>query len=224
MDSLPTEPVPALLHFMLRLRDAGFMLGLEDYVALRRLVTWYLQRQEHGNGDRDSFFRLVCLICAKDKADEVALKREFDAFIKDYVRDPHAADPLQPGGPAAAPDIRPEPASQNTQIIVPSALPRAGSQVALPRVLPPPSSEVVRRDPLTQASLARTAKRPALQATLADSDLPARALRLRSDYFPITRRQMQQSWRHVRRSVRTGPRVELDIEATVEKAGREGIL
>ncbi len=47
---------------------------------------------------------------------------------------------------------------------------------------------------------------------------------LRTDYFPVKRRQMKQSWRYLRRMVREGPREELDILETVEKIGREGIV
>ncbi|PSN17484.1 hypothetical protein C7271_17495 [filamentous cyanobacterium CCP5] len=45
-----------------------------------------------------------------------------------------------------------------------------------------------------------------------------------TEFFPITRRQMKQSWRYLRRPVREGPRTELDIQATVEKLGRQGFL
>lgn len=44
------------------------------------------------------------------------------------------------------------------------------------------------------------------------------------EYFPVTRRQMKQSWRYLRRPIREGPPVELDVEATVNEIGREGIL
>jgi len=47
---------------------------------------------------------------------------------------------------------------------------------------------------------------------------------LLTEYFPVTRRQMKQSWRHLRRPVREGPPEELDVIATIEKIGREGIL
>lgn len=43
-------------------------------------------------------------------------------------------------------------------------------------------------------------------------------------YFPISRRQMKQSWRHLRCLVREGPAVELDLIATVNQIGRQGIL
>lgn len=44
------------------------------------------------------------------------------------------------------------------------------------------------------------------------------------EYFPVTRRQMKQIWRYLRRSVREGPPTELDIEATVNQFGRQGLL
>ncbi|MBW4446633.1 MAG: hypothetical protein KME38_07085 [Spirirestis rafaelensis WJT71-NPBG6] len=49
-------------------------------------------------------------------------------------------------------------------------------------------------------------------------------LHLISDYFPVTRRQMKQSWRYLRRLVREGPAIELDVEATVSQIGQQGIL
>ncbi|MGB7442862.1 MAG: hypothetical protein WA919_17490, partial [Coleofasciculaceae cyanobacterium] len=47
---------------------------------------------------------------------------------------------------------------------------------------------------------------------------------LLTEYFPVTKRQMKQSWRYLRRPVREGAPVELDIEATVDKLGRNSIL
>jgi len=44
------------------------------------------------------------------------------------------------------------------------------------------------------------------------------------DYLPVTRRQMKQSWRYLRRMVRSGPPVELDMAATVDDIGRQGML
>lgn len=44
------------------------------------------------------------------------------------------------------------------------------------------------------------------------------------DYFPVTQRQMRQSWRYLRRMVRQGPPTEFDVEATVQAVGRQGLL
>jgi uncharacterized protein len=45
-----------------------------------------------------------------------------------------------------------------------------------------------------------------------------------TEYFPVTRRQMKQSWRQLRRLVREGPPQDLDVPATITKFCREGVL
>lgn len=45
-----------------------------------------------------------------------------------------------------------------------------------------------------------------------------------SEYFPMTSRQMQQSWRYLRRLVREGPPVELDVAATIRQVSCDGML
>lgn len=55
-------------------------------------------------------------------------------------------------------------------------------------------------------------------------DLPARRLIAPGEFYPVTARQMQQSWRHFRRPVRQGPAVELDLRATIAQIGREGMF
>lgn len=47
---------------------------------------------------------------------------------------------------------------------------------------------------------------------------------LSADYFPVTRRQMKQSWRYLRRRIRSGPPTELDLTATVDQISRQGVL
>jgi uncharacterized protein len=45
-----------------------------------------------------------------------------------------------------------------------------------------------------------------------------------TDYLPVTQRQMQQSWRYLRRFVREGTPTELDVEATVRQMAQSGML
>lgn len=45
-----------------------------------------------------------------------------------------------------------------------------------------------------------------------------------AEYFPVTQRQMKQSWRYLRRMVRQGPATELDLAATVDHIGHQGQL
>ncbi len=53
-----------------------------------------------------------------------------------------------------------------------------------------------------------------LQSTI---DLP-------SDFFPVTQRQMKQIWRYLRRPVREGKPTQLDVKATINHIGNQGIL
>lgn len=47
---------------------------------------------------------------------------------------------------------------------------------------------------------------------------------MKHDCFPITHRQLKQSWRYLRRLVRSGKPTELDIQATVKQISRQGFL
>ena len=44
------------------------------------------------------------------------------------------------------------------------------------------------------------------------------------DYLPLKQRQMKQCWRYLRLPCREGPSTELDVEATIERMGRQGGL
>ncbi|MGF1674003.1 MAG: hypothetical protein ACFCUV_10000 [Rivularia sp. (in: cyanobacteria)] len=56
------------------------------------------------------------------------------------------------------------------------------------------------------------------------SVLQASNRHLSGELFPVTQRQMKQIWRYLRRSVREGKATELDVEATVNHIGQQGIL
>lgn len=54
--------------------------------------------------------------------------------------------------------------------------------------------------------------------------LSMKTFMLTGEYFPVTGRQMKQSWRCLKRPGREGIPVELDLEATVNQIGYKGIL
>jgi uncharacterized protein with von Willebrand factor type A (vWA) domain len=62
------------------------------------------------------------------------------------------------------------------------------------------------------------------QGTRSNSDTPLSSFTESSEYFPVTSRQMKQSWRYLRRFIRQGPPIELDVEATVQQMSRQGML
>lgn len=56
-----------------------------------------------------------------------------------------------------------------------------------------------------------------------DGELGDRVL-TNPEFFPITRRQMKQRWRYLRRFVREGAPTEVDIDATIRRVGQQGLL
>ena len=80
----------------------------------------------------------------------------------------------------------------------------------------PPSLTLEMDEPVQVVQAVRQSRR--------DSELKRPRYSLLTEYFPVTKRQMKQSWRYLRRPVREGAATELDVEATVEKMGREGFL
>ncbi|WP_414620151.1 hypothetical protein [Calothrix sp. CCY 0018] len=62
------------------------------------------------------------------------------------------------------------------------------------------------------------------EAQVVKSVLLASSGHLKGDFFPVTQRQMKQIWRYLRRRVREGKPTELDVEATINHIGHNGIL
>ena len=75
-----------------------------------------------------------------------------------------------------------------------------------------------------QAPDALEARQILLSVSLAGEPLPTNRFIYSDEYFPVTRRQMKQGWRYLRRRVREGPAIELDIDATVAEFARRGML
>ncbi|MCP4428883.1 MAG: VWA domain-containing protein, partial [Chloroflexi bacterium] len=57
-----------------------------------------------------------------------------------------------------------------------------------------------------------------------DRELAYQRFLLSADYLPVTRRQLKQSWRYLRRQVRQGPPAEIDISATVRHITEDGFF
>ncbi|MBW4577995.1 MAG: hypothetical protein KME42_00275 [Tildeniella nuda ZEHNDER 1965/U140] len=57
----------------------------------------------------------------------------------------------------------------------------------------------------------------------ADGEVGDRVL-TNPEFFPITRRQMKQSWRYLRRFIREGALTDVDIDATIHRVGQQGLL
>ena len=196
VDELP------LIELFSQLREAGFPLGIGEY----KLLIEALQKG-FGARDRDSLYRLCKTLWVKSTEDKRLLDYHFNLVIKESQEEVPAI-PEQP-------DVS-DSETENPGII------ETEPEVIEPTIEPivsAPSPELT--EIITDEVQAAKA---VMQATSKYEEISERNFILTSEYFPVTQRQMKQSWRYLRRFVREGPPIELDVEATVNQIGQQGIL
>lgn len=187
-----------LLDLFNRLRE-HCPLGIDEYMlALRALQAGF------GLGDRRAIVQLCCLLWTKSDEDVQLLHRLFEQMLVQLApptKELSIPDPLQhPSEPSI--DREPE---------------MSPSELSQPISPTPPNLTLEMDEPVEVVQAIRRSAR-------ADLDMRRPRFNLLTEYFPVTRRQMKQSWRSLRRPVREGPPEELDVVATVEKIGRQGLL
>ncbi len=185
------------------LRGQGFPLGVDDYMALIRAL-----QAGFGIDDREALADLCCALWAKSPDEARHVRRILSAWL-DQVGAQAAATGTQPAGQPAPPSPPARPGPQQPA----QAGETRAERLRAPRPVFDPDA-----DALTEVV------RALRYDAGADDVVEAPGFHLRTDYFPVTVRQMKQSWRHLRRRVREGPAVELDVPATVEKVSRAGVL
>jgi hypothetical protein len=205
--TLPTSPQLPLAELFRVLRANDFPLGVDDYLALVRAL-----QGGFGLSDADDLLKLCCTLWAKSPGEAKHLAHLFDQTLRPFFTHlPLSRD----GGPTPTmPGAQETPSSAASPAATPSNNPPTPKPQR--RTTQKPAPVVLEQDPVTRI------------ATVRRSDV-ARAtnsgrFRLLSDYFPVTTRQMKQSWRVMRQRVREGPPIELDVEATVDNIGRRGLL
>ena len=87
-------------------------------------------------------------------------------------------------------------------------------QQAKPNSSPPSSTPV---------SKVRQEAEDKIQVVTSVLQATGKYLHANSVFFPVTQRQMKQVWRYLRRPVREGKPTELDVEATVNQIGQQGL-
>jgi uncharacterized protein len=192
------EELP-LLDIFNSLRRHGLPLGVEEYlVVVRSLEAGF------GISDRQELEQLCCILWAKSEEENHLIRRLFGEMWR------HS--PAESGK---------EDKSTENDI----------SNLPTPEDLQVPSDETPSLDePLPNLETTPTITPEPVQAVQAvrssrkDREMKRPSYMLLTEYFPVTKRQMKQCWRYLRRPVRQGVATELDIEATVAKIGGEGIL
>ncbi|KDR59057.1 MULTISPECIES: hypothetical protein [Limnospira] len=210
-----------------KLRQAGWVLGIDEYELLLEALM-----KGFGIEDEAALKRLCKTLWVKSVEDEKNFNSYFEVMSKSLenplvtVEQPTAQ---QPPIPTAQPQVK--------QVKTTPTLPRNDERVS-PDKLPPPEP---RRDqppqPQTQPSSEAEKSEPAEsefmpQEVAVEIDDEVQLLKtitseqflLYSDYLPLTKRKMKQTWRYLRRPIREGPLVELDVTATIEKIIRDGFF
>lgn len=183
-----------LYHQLRRLPE--FPLGIDQYLLLTHAL-----RQGFGL-ENDTALRRLCIMLWVESQDEVALFNEqFDLFITPF---PQAEEPTH---------TEPEPETEPSPTIEPIE--------PKPPITEPPLPDQPVPEPMPTAE---TSQQVGLPLLAGDMDIPYDSRLLRTEYLPVTERQMKQSWRFLRRMVREGPAVEIDVPATVDKLVRDGFL
>lgn len=222
----------ALARLFERLREeARLPLGVDDFLQL-------FEALELGFGmpDREALRRLCRALWVTSLDEARLLDRLFDIVIPNeaaaraalaQLRRPDSgapAPPAEPPGIAAEPVEPPvelpvaPPEAPGTTPVTPPAGTVAGAEQPRDRTGAPARSSIgAPATPPAQRSRVRIVLdergRPAARFAIDDEEL-----------YPISLREMQQSWRHLRRMVREGPPTELDVDETVRRIMRQGVL
>ena len=208
------DQLPLLALFQ-RLRDHGLSLGVEEYMAVLRAL-----RGGFGLQDREALRQLCRSVWIKSEEEDRVFQRLFNALLAPPAPLPEVESPepppLPPGaGTEPAPDM---PATEAEPAKQAKPFKEARPQAPAPVPAPPPGFQMEVDEPLQVVQAIR-------HSAPGEATVGGRSrYRLLTEYFPVTQRQMKQGWRHLRRPVREGPPEELDVQATIEKVGRDGIL
>jgi uncharacterized protein len=196
----PVGELP-LFELFSRLREAGLPLGIDEYCLLLRSL-----QGGFGLPDRDALWRLCTALWAKSDDDKRILTQHFTEVMQNIGAGLPA--PVTPETDERSRPSFPEPDGRLDE-----------SGTSGPAAPPPAAADLAREleDEVEAAQVfsARSGR---------DHDPLARPYLLTSDYLPVTRRQMKQSWRHLRQPVREGPDTEVDLRATLDRLGRDGML
>ncbi|MBD2592835.1 hypothetical protein H6G74_00635 [Nostoc spongiaeforme FACHB-130] len=196
----PQEELP-LLELFTRLREAGLPLGIDEYhLVLKALQAGF------GTADEEALAEMCCILWVKSSDEEHLFKYHFEQVMTKR----HDFKPA----------VVNEKTRDQTTVASDSKVPKVETKDEPPELLntTSASSELMQVEDEMQVA-------EAVQITAQNSeDIVINRFTQTDEYFPVTRRQMKQSWRHLRRFIRQGLPTELDIEATIEQVGQLGIL
>lgn len=207
-----------LQRAFLELRDRDLPLGLEEYLLLLKALSLGLC-----GTSRVQLISLCQSLWAHSLEERALVEatverflpvefapKDLERWLKDYSGGPAPAA-QEPGPSATEPGTAPSSDRPETE----AQTPGIQETPEVMREPSPPGSAGVR---------VRTSEILELGQGLARELAVARQRYELQPVPPVLERQMRRAWRYYRKSRRTGPKVRLDIEATIRRVCREGVL
>jgi uncharacterized protein len=198
------EQLPLLEIFNSLRQRHGFPLGVEEYLVV-------VQSLQAGFGldNREELELLCCTLWAKSLQENRLIQRLFQQMWVQLEDKPNTS---------LTKDSQRSPKNDSSEEKDPSE-----------KISTNDSSDSTANTELEESPAVMLEDEPiqvvkAVRSRQSDSSFNRPRYSLLNDYFPVNKRQMKQSWRYLRRLVREGVPTELDVEATVAKTVRQGIL
>ncbi|KST64488.1 hypothetical protein BC008_44545 [Mastigocoleus testarum BC008] len=208
----------------------GLPLGVEEYLAVVRSL-----EAGFGISDRQELEQLCCMLWAKSEDENRLIQRLFEEMWKQVKSLPNFDLNIQENSPASLSlnetSSRNETSSSTDTSSLTSSSPTLENDESTSI-----ETSTIEEDPVDEPLPdLKTASPPtitpepvqavqAVRSNRSEREIKRPRYMLLTEYFPVTKRKMKQCWRSLRRPVRQGIPTELDIEATVAKIEREGIL
>jgi uncharacterized protein with von Willebrand factor type A (vWA) domain len=191
---MSADSIPSFLWAIVgQVRRRRLQVGIGDVQALRLALC-----AGFGLSSRDELRELCVLLWAKSPADAEVVRAAFARL--DDLADWAANSPGRPG-PGSAPSSAPQAAdAARPEEVAGAARPEEGDAVV--------AAHAVRAINVGLGSLLTAARDRGLVMV---------------PQYPLTAREVAQALRHLRRPVRTGPTVELDVAATIRERARRGV-
>jgi uncharacterized protein with von Willebrand factor type A (vWA) domain len=186
-----------LLELFNRLREHGLPLGIDDYLLILRAL-----QGGFGVESRGALEQLCCTLWTKSDDEIDLFHRLFEQIVLQPIVPVHKSLSETPTASSS---------HESTELFLPISSASVAAQTMSPNF-------TVEIDALMQVISAVQRKIPVVW------ELRRPHYGLSNEYFPVTPRQMKQSWRNLRYLVREGLPEEVDVEATVEKIGRDGVF
>jgi uncharacterized protein with von Willebrand factor type A (vWA) domain len=199
------DELPLLEIFNSLRQRHGLPLGVDEYLVVVRSL-----QAGFGVESRQELEQLCCTLWAKSNDESRLIRRLFEQMWKQIDATPSHF--LQ-GSYRRETAIHP---ITDVDVIITTKSDHSSESTSSSELEEPPSLTLEMDEPVQVVQAVRHSRR--------DSELKRPRYSLLTEYFPVTKRQMKQSWRYLRRPVREGVATELDVQATVEKMGREGFL